>query len=69
VAIALAHLERERRKQLQPAALRARLANVDRRALIDRVVELAHDDPALHAALLRLCDEAELRYSSRSRHA
>jgi uncharacterized Zn finger protein len=58
VAIALAHLDRERRgRRDKPAALRARLAILDPETILDRLVELAHDDPALHAALQRVCDQ------------
>jgi hypothetical protein len=59
VAIALAHLDREQPERRQKnTSLRSRLAVIDGPTLIERLVELAHDDPSLHAALLRICDES-----------
>jgi uncharacterized Zn finger protein len=58
IAIALAHLDRERVAARRPAAtLRERLAALDNGALLDRLVERARGDHALHAALLQICDE------------
>jgi uncharacterized Zn finger protein len=58
IALALAHLDRERTAARDPTTtLRDRLAALDRRALVDRLVERARGDRALHAALLQICDE------------
>lgn len=59
VAIALAHLERERRRaERELTALRTDLMNVSMAALLDGLVEHARIDRDLLDALKRICERA-----------
>jgi uncharacterized Zn finger protein len=59
VAIALAHLEAERKEAEQGLAiLRQALATLPSTALVEELVDLARRDPELNATLKRMCLDA-----------
>lgn len=54
VALALAHLDRERREREALVALRTRLAALKPQVLVDKLVEVARTHPELRAVLEQL---------------